>query len=159
MTDIKKSVTPETGEYEYKDYVTLANIRDGKTIAGVILNCHLDRSHPIGYGYNQDSIRVFRSITDFFVRPTNEYITPLYYTKNPVVGGFVSYENSKKLENTPAVMAGKAGKGTVIMFADNPNFRAFWYGTNKMFLNAIFYGDIIKGDKIVSETPKVPEKK
>ncbi len=159
LTDIKKSVTPETGEYEYKDYVTLANIRDGKTIAGVILNCHLDRSHPIGYGYNQDSIRVFRSTTDFFVRPTNEYITPLYYTKNPVVGGFVSYENSKKLENTPAVMAGKAGKGTVIMFADNPNFRAFWYGTNKMFLNAIFYGDIIKGDKIVSETPKVPEKK
>ena len=45
------------------------------------------------------------------------------------------------------------------MFADNTNFRAFWYGTNKMFLNAIFYGDIIKGDKIVSETPKVPEKK
>jgi hypothetical protein len=28
---------------------------------------------------------------------------------------------------------------------DNPNFRAIWYGTNKLFLNAIFFGQVIEG--------------
>ena len=30
---------------------------------------------------------------------------------------------------------------SIIGFSDNPNFRAFWYGTNKLFANAIFFGD------------------
>jgi len=25
---------------------------------------------------------------------------------------------------------------------DNPNFRAFWYGTNGLMLNAIFFSEI-----------------
>ena len=29
--------------------------------------------------------------------------------------------------------------GSVILFADNPNFRGYWYGTNKLFLNALFF--------------------
>jgi hypothetical protein len=32
------------------------------------------------------------------------------------------------------------GSGRVVMFSDNPNFRATWYGTNKLFLNALFFG-------------------
>jgi hypothetical protein len=35
------------------------------------------------------------------------------------------------------------GKGRVVMFADNPNFRGTAYGTNRMFLNAIFLGNHI----------------
>ena len=35
------------------------------------------------------------------------------------------------------------GKGLVILFTDNTNFRAFWYGTNKLLMNAIFFGDIM----------------
>jgi len=26
---------------------------------------------------------------------------------------------------------------------DNPNFRAFWYGTNGLFLNAVHLGQIL----------------
>ena len=26
--------------------------------------------------------------------------------------------------------------------ADNPNFRAFWYGTDRLFTNAVFFGPI-----------------
>jgi hypothetical protein len=32
----------------------------------------------------------------------------------------------------------------VVIFADNPNFRGVWYGTNKLFLNAVFFGDVVK---------------
>jgi len=37
--------------------------------------------------------------------------------------------------------------GRVIIFADNPNFRGTWYGTNKLFLNAIFLGKNISVPK------------
>jgi len=26
---------------------------------------------------------------------------------------------------------------------DNPNFRGAWYGTNKLFFNALFFGSVI----------------
>ena len=32
---------------------------------------------------------------------------------------------------------------SIQVFADNPNFRGTWYGTNKLFLNAIFLGNNI----------------
>jgi hypothetical protein len=40
------------------------------------------------------------------------------------------------------------GRGKVINMADNTNFRAFWYGTNKLFANAIFFGNIISGGTV-----------
>jgi hypothetical protein len=27
---------------------------------------------------------------------------------------------------------------------DDPNFRGFWYGTNKLFLNALFFGSVVE---------------
>jgi hypothetical protein len=35
------------------------------------------------------------------------------------------------------------GSGRVIGFTDNLCFRAFWLGTNKMVMNAVFYGYLI----------------
>jgi hypothetical protein len=37
------------------------------------------------------------------------------------------------------------GRGRIVGFADNPNFRAFWFGTNKLFMNSIFFGQVIDG--------------
>jgi len=37
------------------------------------------------------------------------------------------------------------GRGRIIGFADNMNFRAFWFGTNKIYANAIFFGQVING--------------
>ena len=47
--------------------------------------------------------------------------------------------------DTPAIIVNTYGTGKVIVMADNPNFRAFWYGTNKLFLNALFFGNQIGG--------------
>ena len=41
--------------------------------------------------------------------------------------------------------------GKIISISDNPNFRAFWYGTNKIFLNALFFGKSIGGGRFGEE--------
>ena len=36
-------------------------------------------------------------------------------------------------------IAERHGSGSVIAFADNPNFRAYFFGTNKLFMNSLFF--------------------
>jgi hypothetical protein len=42
------------------------------------------------------------------------------------------------------VIADQLGRGTVVLLVDNTNFRGYWRGTNKLFLNALFFGDQIQ---------------
>ena len=46
-------------------------------------------------------------------------------------------------KNTASLIVSKLGSGRAIVFADNPNFRGSWYGTNRLFLNGIFLGNNI----------------
>jgi hypothetical protein len=45
-----------------------------------------------------------------------------------------------------AVTVHGAGKGKIIAFSTSPNFRSFWYGTNRLFANAVLFGNLISGD-------------
>jgi hypothetical protein len=66
--------------------------------------------------------------------------SPLIYTATPWICGYVHPESLARIANSSALNVAKTGNGRVIMFSDNPNFRATWYGTNKLFLNALFFG-------------------
>jgi len=72
-------------------------------------------------------------------RPLNPFATVISYQTPPVLSGFASEENQTAIEGTAALIAERMGGGSVILFADDPNFRATWFGTNKLFLNALFY--------------------
>ena len=66
------------------------------------------------------------------------------YSKNPHVDGYISKNIRKKyLPKSASLIVSKVGKGRVVMFADNPNFRGTAYGTNRFFLNSIFMSDKI----------------
>ena len=69
--------------------------------------------------------------------------TQFVYTSDPLLSGYVSEENLKRFKDSPAVTVSSIGKGRVITLTDNPNFRAFWWGTNKIFMNALFFGKSI----------------
>jgi hypothetical protein len=71
----------------------------------------------------------------------NSYNNPIQYTANPLMSGYISKPNLEELANTVPFKKAGVGSGNVIYFTDNTNFRAFWYGTNKLLMNAIFFGD------------------
>ena len=66
------------------------------------------------------------------------------YSDEPLLSGYVSAGNLEKLRRTPAVTANRLGRGLVVRMVDNPNFRGFWYGTNKLMLNALFFGGVVQ---------------
>lgn len=110
---------------------------------GAIFEARLDRSHPINYGYKNDRLALFRN-TNIYVEPDkNSYNNPIQYTGNPLLSGYISEENLELLKNSVPFRANRMGKGRVILFTDNTNFRAFWYGTNKLLMNAIFFGQMM----------------
>ena len=71
------------------------------------------------------------------------FATPLRYSDDPVWSGYVKKQHEKTLAGSAGIITTGTGRGRVICFADNPNFRAFWYGTNRLFTNAVFFGQTI----------------
>jgi hypothetical protein len=79
-----------------------------------------------------------------YIKPDkNSYNNPITYTNDPLLSGYISEENLEMLKNSVPFQAQSLGSGKVIAFTDNTNFRAFWYGTNKLLMNAIFFGEMM----------------
>ncbi|KAA3613688.1 MAG: zinc carboxypeptidase [Calditrichaeota bacterium] len=134
-----KNETDNRRAYRLKSYD-----RGARTIGGAICAVKLDLSHPLCYGYTFDEMSVFRRGTMFMNAAKSPYATPVVYAENPLQSGYISKTNLDLLQNTAVVVAEKHGSGQIILFADNPNFRGFWYGTNKLFLNSLFFAPIIR---------------
>ena len=112
-----------------------------KSVGGSIYMAKLDLTHPIAYGYKREELPVYKNSGIFFKPSENKYLTPIRYSENPHLGGYISEDNLAKIKQSASVIISPVGRGRVINFFDNPNFRGAWFGTNKLFLNAIFFGD------------------
>ena len=136
--------SPEYEETDaQKQYADLKNDKGSKVTGGAIFNAKLDITHPIGYGYTDANIHVFKQGNQFLEPSGNPYANPVVYTEAPLASGYVHPENLEMIKNKGVVQLSGKGSGRTIGFVDNPNFRAFWFGTNKLFLNAVFFGQTI----------------
>ena len=134
-----ETAIPERLPYRDKD-----DFEAKKVIGGAIVVADLDVSHPLGFGYGDRKIFLHKNIEEAFLPTENPFATVIAYTDDPVFSGFVSAENREALAGTPSLIAERSGDGSIILFADNPNFRGYWYGTNKLFLNAIFFSKVFE---------------
>ncbi len=135
--------TPKAETTERLDYVTARDVRGATAIGGSMYQTDLDISHPLGFGYTRRDLPVYRNHDHFMTPSDNAFSTVVQYTENPLLGGYVSHENLEKIGGTASLKVSSLGRGNVILFGDNPNFRGMWYGTNKLFLNAFFFGNLI----------------
>jgi hypothetical protein len=124
-------------------YVDRTQVDGAQQMNGAIFDAEVDLSHPLAYGYNQRTVSLFKSNRVFMEKSKNPYATPFYYGGNPLQSGWVSKENKDAIKNSAAVIVNTVGSGRVINIADNPNFRAFWLGGAKLFMNAVFFGRLI----------------
>lgn len=125
------------------DYEKARDIFGAQRIGGIILETDLDITHPLGYGYHDRQLPVWRSHTTFYHPSENPYSTVAQYTASPLMSGYISDENLEAISETASILVDQSGSGRVILMADNPKFRGYWFGTNKLLLNAIFFGQHI----------------
>ena len=119
--------------------------RGAQVIGGTIFNTRADLTHPLLYGVENTDMPVFRRGDLFMNVSKGKYADPLIYTSNPLLAGYISEEKEADLAGTAAITVSALGGGRIVTFADNPNFRAFWFGTNRLFLNSVFFGHAISG--------------
>ncbi len=112
-----------------------------KSVGGSIYMARLDLTHPIAYGYRRETLPVYRNSSIFIQPSKDKYLTPIRYTEDPLLGGYISNSNLELLKQSASLIVSPVGRGRVINFYDSPNFRGTWYGTNKLFFNAVFFGD------------------
>ena len=139
-----KDKKDEVKEIARKPYVTAPENRGKEQVGGAIFQVDLDLTHPLAFGFHDNMIPVYRNSNVWLSPSKSAYSTVAKYTSNPHIDGFISDKNMKKfLRPSASLIVSPVGGGRVVMFADNPNFRGSWYGTNRLFLNAIFLGQHI----------------
>lgn len=112
------------------------------SVAGAIVRVRLDQEHWLSNGYDGDA-NVMVSSRNIFSplkldKGTN---VGLYMSEDHLVAsGFLWEESKKQLPNKAYLIAQPAGRGHVVAFAEDPNFRALFDGLNILFLNAVFFG-------------------
>ncbi|MGZ5219156.1 MAG: M14 metallopeptidase family protein [Chitinophagaceae bacterium] len=121
-------------------YVDREQVDGAQRVSGAIFGADADLTNPLAYGYKREKISLFKANKVFMEKSKNPYATPFYYGNKPLQSGWVSKENGDAIKNSAAVIVNTVGNGRVINIADNPNFRAFWLGGTKLFMNAIFFG-------------------
>lgn len=143
--EFRNAAYDPTGRRPYEMY---DEDRGAKRMAGAIFEAELDLSHPLCFGYERPSLPIFLGDTLFIETTKNPYATPAIFSKEPLLAGYIHLKQKPLVAKSAAVTVGGTGRGRMICFAGNPNFRAFWYGTNRLFANAIFFGNLVNGEAV-----------
>jgi len=134
-----------------KPYDNRFNVSGAQVLGGAIFEVEVDLTHPIFFGYNRTKFPVFKRGTYFVSPPENPYASPARYTSRPLLAGYISDPNLKRMKGASYLSVHGIGRGKVVCFNANTNFRAFWYGTNKLLANAVFFGNTISGSSVARE--------
>lgn len=139
--EILLNIKDEKEEYplDRQDYADKTSNEVENIVGGTIMEGDLDITHPIGFGYLNREVYTHRDTLIAFDPPKNPYATVVSIPENAVASGYASEDNQARLAGKSMAVAERLGQGSVILFADNPNFRAYFYGANKMFLNGLYF--------------------
>ncbi|MFO7852695.1 MAG: M14 family zinc carboxypeptidase [Bacteroidota bacterium] len=142
LADINSIPSPDfedEGDLKYADRYAQYSVH---RISGSIFQVRIDNTNPLFYGYDDETIPVFKSGSDAVKKSDNVFATPAVYTEDPLLSGYSSDENIARIAGSAFCTSHAAGRGTIISIYDNTNFRAIWFGTSKIFMNAVFFGQI-----------------
>ncbi len=140
----EKADGEETGPMAYADFDDQSAQR---IIAGAIVRASVDNTHPVGFGYGED-MPLFRKGTTLLKASDNPFATPLRYTEKPLLSGYIGAQRLAEMSGQPAVIAERHGKGLVVRFANNPLFRGFWRGSERLWVNSLFFGPLVERHRI-----------
>ena len=113
-------------------------------VNGAIFQTKIDGTHPLMFGFETKHLPVFRGSTSLLAHPSRAVDAPALYTDQPLLAGYASQANENRIAGSPAVTVHSRGAGRVILIIDDPNFRAFWPSTSRLFMNSIYFGQFAR---------------
>lgn len=109
--------------------------RPVESLPGTIFRVRVNPEYYLGFGYPSTIAVQLRG---------SQIMLPSHRGTNVVVFPDHSYVQGHEWDSTEEILAGKSyledvplGRGKVILFADDPTFRAYWRGLDRLFLSSI----------------------
>lgn len=125
------------------DYGDIEVLNGKKRIAGAAFATDFDLTHPLAFGFYNQTLPSFKNSTAIMQAPDKPFVMVAQYKEKPLMAGYTASELEDTIAESAAIVAHNVGKGKIIAFADNVNFRGYWYGTSRLMSNAIFMSGFI----------------
>ncbi|MFH1687695.1 MAG: M14 metallopeptidase family protein [bacterium] len=108
---------------------------------GVIMRAEVDTTEWLSIGVGPDlPVMMYTSRALVSHRPVHT-VARLATDPNKLrLSGLLWPEARRRWAGTSWATVESSGRGQVILFATDPNIRAYWWGTRQMFVNAVLYG-------------------
>jgi len=107
---------------------------------GVILAAVVDTEDWLAFGLKK-KVPVMMYTNNAFLAGPPVHTTARFASENNLrIAGLLWPEARQRWAETAYATRESLGKGQIIMFAHEPNMRAYFYGTRRMLINAILYG-------------------
>jgi len=107
-----------------------------------VFQTKIDLEHPLAFGLTSEKLPVVRE-SALFLAPSSNAVS--VYTDDPLLNGYISSEHLERLKGSASILANNSGRGSVILFAEDPLFRGIWDATGRTFVNAVLFGNNISG--------------
>lgn len=114
------------------------------TVPGAFMRSTLDREEWIVSGYDTD-LPILINSNRLYTLPdgppsTTRRAAISISNENSHISGHLWSENVERLPGTLFLYEQRVGSGRVISFTEDINFRGYWRGADRLFLNAILLG-------------------
>lgn len=115
-------------------------------VPGAVLRARLDPGYWMSAGYDRETLPVLVNSTRIYLAPegppsSSRRVIAAYAQEPPLrLSGHAWSESLERLPGAVFLYEERVGGGRVIAFAEDPNFRAYWRGANRLFLNAVVLG-------------------
>ncbi len=135
---------PDAARRAFGDQRDIAAI---ERVSGNILSADVDTSHPLGFGLPRTQLAINKENGIRFKPSRNPFSTVVRVDETPRVNGYLSETNRNRVAGAAWLLVSPQGQGNVVLFADDPAHRKYWHGTERLLLNAIFFGNQLNPTK------------
>ncbi len=132
---------PPKGEFNLEQFIQPERELPDAT-PGALFRIKLDTEHWMAAGYDGDAYVMVDSSNIFQPLKLDRGVNVGVYAAGDesMASGFTWEASRKQLASKAYLMVQPHGRGLVIAFAEDPNYRAFMHGLNLLFLNAVLFG-------------------
>ena len=146
---VKTGPKPEAGDPAAAtpaDRLSFADRRDylsEQRTSGNALSADVDVTHPLAFGLTGRSLVVNKE-TDVVLRPVDDpFANVVRIDDQPRVNGYLAEGLRRAVAGSVWAQTVRAGRGNVVLFADDPAHRKYWLGTERLLINALFLSNYL----------------
>jgi len=137
-----------------RPYAERQSARTEHMVGGAIVSMQLDSSHPLAFGLDDGQLPVFKRGQLAFSEPREAFAAVGRFGKKPLLSGYMSSLVSAHLADTVGILVQGVGKGKLIAFSDDMNFRGYFLGSERVYINALYFARIIDAPQKKAEKEK-----